>query len=96
MNKKQLIQKVESLGCTVEINLEDGRYQTVRIIAPQGKNFGGNHEEITAWQSGGAAKLYDEAYNNLLSVIKYLQECDVDTCGAWQDENGGYCEYWDV
>ena len=45
MDKKQLVEKVKELGCTVEINHEDGRrYKTVHIIAPMGKNFGGNHE----------------------------------------------------
>jgi len=96
MNKKQFIQKVESMGCTVEIDLEAGRYKTVHIIAPQGKNFGGNHELVTAWQSGTAAKLYDESFSDLQNNISGLSECNTDTCGAWQTENDGYCEYWDV
>jgi len=96
MNKKQLIKKVEAMGCTVEIDLENGRYKTVRIIAPQGKNFGGNHELVTSWQSGTASELYDEAFSDLQDNASAFSECDADTCGAWQEENGGYCEYWDV
>ena len=41
MNKKQLCQKVEAAGCSVEIDLFDGRYKTVYITAPKGMNFGG-------------------------------------------------------
>ena len=96
MNKKQLIQKVEALSCSVEVNLEDGRYQTVHITAPMGKNFGGNHELVTAWASGGASKLYDEAFEDLQSSAVGLQECAADTCGAWIEEKDDYCEYWDV
>ncbi len=96
MNKKQLVQKVEAMGCTVEVDLEDGRYKTVHITAPMGKNFGGNHELVTAWQSGSASQLYDEAFEDLKSSAIGLCECDADTCSAWQEENGGYCEYWDV
>jgi hypothetical protein len=94
MNKKQLFQKVEALGCTVEINLEDGRYKTVHITAPQGKNFGGNHELVTAWQSGSASELYNEAFEDLQDSV--TTECDAETCGAWINEGDGYCEYWDV
>ena len=96
MNRKQFIQKVESLGCTVEIDLEDGRHKTVHITAPMGKNFGGNHEEVTAWQSGSAPELYADAFKDLQSAIVGLQECDHETCGAWIEEGAGYCEYWDV
>ena len=84
MNKIQLIKKVEKMGCTVEIDLENGRYQTVYIIAPMGKNFGGNHELVTSWQSGTAAQLYNEAFKDLQDNANAFSECNADTCGAWQ------------
>jgi hypothetical protein len=90
MNKKKLYKKVQELGCTVEVDLDDGRYKTVHITAPKGKNFGGNHELVTAWQSGSAADLYDEAFEDLEAAIIGLSDCDADTCGAWQEN----CEYW--
>jgi hypothetical protein len=96
VNKKQLFQKVEALGCTVEIDLEDGRYKTVHITAPQGKNFGGNHELVTAWQSGTASELYNEAFEDLQANATSVCECDHETCGAWVEDGDGYCEYWDV
>ena len=94
MNKATFVKKVEELGCTVEIDLEDGRYKTVHITAPKGKNFGGSHELVTAWQSGSAAELYDEAYADLMENSDCIYECGADICSAWQEENGGYCEYW--
>ncbi len=96
MNRKQLISKVEALGCTAEIDLESGRHQTVHIIAPMGKNFGGNHELVTAFCGGKASDLYDEAFRDLLSSAVGLCECDADTCGSWNEDDDGYCEYWDV
>lgn len=95
MKKQDLIKKLAEYGCTVEIDLEDGRNKTVRIRA-DGKNFSGNHEEITTWYSGKAADLYQEAFDKLKLASVGLQECSSDTCGSWCDEGGGYCEYWDV
>ena len=91
MNKKDLISKSEKLGCTVEIDLYDGRNKTVHITAPKGKNFGGNHTLITTWYSGKASDLYQAAFEDLQSAIVGLCKCDSDTCGSWVD---GECEYW--
>lgn len=91
MNKQDLIRKVAALGCAVEIDLDDGRNKTTRVIAPEGKNFGGNHEEITTFYSGSASDLYRETFANLEAAIVGLQDCTEDNCGAWTD---GSCEYW--
>lgn len=93
MKKQALIEAVEKLGCTVEIDLEDGRYKTVIITAKPGHNFGGNHEMLTAWQSGPTAKLYEEALDDLRSSIIGMHKCTAENCGAW-DEERNLCEFW--
>jgi hypothetical protein len=97
MNKKELIDKCAKYGCEVEIDLYDGRNKTVRIIAPQGKNFSGQHEVIVTWYDGKASDLYQEAYDQLVQEIPALYECDETICGSWvKDGDREYCEYWDV
>lgn len=94
MKKKDFIKKVESLGCSVEIDLEDGRNKTVRIIAPKGKNLGGSHELITTWYSGKAEDLYKEAFDYFISSPD-IWKCEAGTCGSWIEEGGEHCEYWE-
>lgn len=91
MNKNQLIEKINKLNCAVEIDLFSGVTKTVYITAPVGYNFSGNHELVTAWYSGNASKLYDEAYSDLLKSINYIQKCNKNNCGSWND---GICGYW--
>lgn len=88
MNAKRQAEKLaKDRGFSLEANAE-GRCFTVRIEAPRGQNFGGNHELVVSYPEGARLVWPD--------VIKEIEEavpfpCDADTCGGWVN---GACEWW--
>ena len=97
MNKKTFLKKIAELGCTANLDLEDESYKTIEIIAPKNKNFGGNHTMLTSLRVGKVSDLFQRVYDDLVSAMIEVSDCEYQTCGSWYyDSNGenGYCEYW--
>ena len=68
-----------NLGMTITEDRE-GRGITVRVEAPTGHNFGGDHEIVTHWHSASA---WPEIVKDI--TAQHVYHCDA-TCEWWNSE----------